>query len=308
KYIDVMEKTLYNNLLSGVGLDGKTFFYTNAMEVKDSHSHGDLERERSGWFVCSCCPTNMVRFLPSLPGYVYAQQGSDIYVNLFISGSAEIKIDKKTVQLIQQNDYPWNGHLLFKVIPSRTMPLTFRIRIPGWARDEAMPTDLYAFQHASGKKPELKINGKPVEYQLEKGYAVISRKWKKNDAIELELPMDVRRVVANDKVKYDKGKTALQRGPVMYCAEWKDNYGKTSNIILPVNTSFSAEYKNDLLHGVLVLQGPAQFVNIDASGLKLNTEEKTMTLIPYYSWANRGKGEMGIWFPESVKAVDLLSN
>ncbi len=308
KYIDVMEKTLYNNLLSGVGLDGKTFFYTNAMEVKDSYSHGDLERERSGWFVCSCCPTNMVRFLPSLPGYVYAQNGSDIYVNLFINGSAEIKIGKKIVQLVQQNDYPWKGHLLFKVLPSGTMPLTIRIRIPGWAQDEAMPTGLYAFQHASGKKPELKINGKPFVYSLEKGYAVISRKWKKDDAIELELPMDVRRVVANDKVKYDRGKTALQRGPVMYCAEWKDNYGKTSNIILPVNTSFSTEYINDLLNGVLVLKGPAQFVNIDTSGLKLNTEEKTMTLIPYYSWANRGKGEMEIWFPESVKAVDLLSN
>jgi DUF1680 family protein len=307
KYIDVLEKTLYNNLLSGVGLDGKSFFYTNAMEVSNSHSYNDLERERSGWFVCSCCPTNLVRFLPSLPGYVYAQRGSDIYVNLFISGSAEIKTDRQTVQLVQQNDYPWNGHLLFKVVPSGSLPLTIRIRIPGWAQDEAMPTDLYSFRHRSDKKPELKINGESLDYRVEKGYAVVSRRWKKNDVIELDLPMEVRRVAANEKVKYDRGKTALQRGPVVYCAEWKDNYGKTSNIILPANTSFHTEFKNELLNGVLVLKTPARFVNIDSSGLQLDTEERTMTLIPYYSWANRGKGEMTIWFPESVKGVDLLS-
>ncbi|HEY4153823.1 MAG TPA: beta-L-arabinofuranosidase domain-containing protein, partial [Puia sp.] len=181
KYIDVLEKTLYNNLLSGVGLDGKSFFYTNAMEVKNNLSHPSLERERSGWFECSCCPTNMARFLPSLPGYIYAQHGSDVYVNLFINGSADIKIDRRSFQLVQQNNYPWDGRLLFRVNPGEAVPATLRIRIPGWARDQAMPTGLYAFLHPSGGKIELKINGEPAGYKMDRGYAVISRKWKKND-------------------------------------------------------------------------------------------------------------------------------
>lgn len=308
KYIDVLEKTLYNGLISGVGLDGKSFFYTNAMQVTSGYGHSDLERERSGWFVCSCCPTNMVRFLPSLPGYIYAQKENDIYANLFINGSAKIMMNKKPVEITQQNNYPWEGNLSFVINPSSPSDFTLHIRIPGWARNEAIPSDLYSFQdQLRDTAIQIKINGRPIEYSIERGYAILNRKWKKNDRIEVSLPMDVRKVVANSMVKNDSGRIALQRGPIMYCAEWKDNYGSAANIVLPASSSFKTAFQKDVLNGIMTIQTPAQFVLIDPSGEKVYTEEKIMTAIPYYSWANRGKGEMMIWFPQKLKYVELLS-
>jgi len=307
KYIDVMEKTLYNGLISGVGLDGKSFFYTNAMQVSNSFQHEDLERERSGWFTCSCCPTNVVRLIPSIPGYIYAQDGSDVYVNLFISGTGSLKINNKDLKITQQNNYPWEGALAFTIDPASAMDLNLRIRIPGWVENQAIPSDLYTYEQPSAQKIQIKVNGTLVDYKVIKGYAVISKKWKKNDKVELTLPMDVQRVVANSAVPDDNGKIALQRGPLMYCAEWKDNDGKASNIIVPKGTVFSAEYKPDLLNGVMVLKADVKVVNIDEAAQNISTQNKTMTAIPYYSWANRGKGEMTVWFPEQVKDIALFS-
>lgn len=307
KYIDVMEKTLYNGLISGVGLDGKSFFYTNAMQVTNSFTGPDLERERSGWFECSCCPTNVVRLIPSIPGYIYAQNGNDVYVNLFISGTGNLTVNSKALKITQQNNYPWEGGLAFTIDPASAMELNLRIRIPGWAQNQAIPSDLYSYEQPSSQKIEIKINGKPVDYKMEKGYAVISKKWKKNDKVELTLPMDVQRVVANALVPDDNGKVALQRGPIMYCAEWKDNDGKTSNIIVTKDATFTTTYEPYLLNGVMVLKASVKTVNVDEVAQTITTENKTMTAIPYYSWANRGKGEMTVWFPEQVKDVELIT-
>jgi DUF1680 family protein len=307
KYIDVLEKTLYNGLISGVGLDGKSFFYTNAMQVHDEFNHPDIERERAGWFTCSCCPTNVVRLMPSIPGYIYAQNGKDVYVNLFISGTGDMKVNNKDLKITQQNNYPWDGVLTFTVDPVNNMEMNLKIRIPGWAQNQAVPSDLYSYQTPSNKKIEIKLNGKPVNYQMQNGYAVINREWKKGDKVEMDLPMNVQRVVATDKLAEDAGKIALQRGPIMYCAEWKDNDGKAANIIIPPNTIFTPAYEANLLNGVTVLKGDVKTVQVDAGGQNINTVNKTMTAIPYYSWANRGKGEMTVWFPQQVKYVELLS-
>jgi DUF1680 family protein len=307
KYIDVLEKTLYNGLISGVGLDGKSFFYTNAMQIHDGFNHPDIERERAGWFTCSCCPTNVVRLMPSIPGYIYAQNGNDVFVNLFISGTGDIKVNNKALQITQKNNYPWDGALAFTINPASSMDMNLKIRIPGWAQNKAIPSDLYAYQQASTQKVTIKVNGKPVDYQMQNGYAVISKKWKKGDKVEMNLPMDVQRVIANDKLPEDGGKIALQRGPIMYCAEWKDNDGKAANIIVPKTTTFTSEYKADLLNGVTVLKAEVRGVNVDSNGQNISTVNKTLTAIPYYSWANRGKGEMTVWFPQQVKYVDLLT-
>jgi DUF1680 family protein len=307
KYIDVMEKTLYNGLISGVGLDGKSFFYTNAMQVTNSFTGPDLERERSGWFECSCCPTNVVRLIPSIPGYIYAQNGNDVYVNLFISGTGNLTVNNKALKITQQNNYPWEGSLAFTIDPASAMDMNLRVRIPGWAQNQAIPSDLYSYEQPSSQKIEIKVNGKPVDYKMEKGYAVISRKWKKNDKVELTLPMDVQRVVANTLVPDDNGKVALQRGPIMYCAEWKDNGGKTSNIIVTKAATFTPTYEPSLLNGVMVLKAAIKTVNVDEAAQTITTENKTMTAIPYYSWANRGKGEMTVWFPEQVKDLELIT-
>ncbi|MDB4901149.1 MAG: hypBA [Mucilaginibacter sp.] len=308
KYIDVMEKTLYNGLISGVGLDGKSFFYTNAMQVSNSFSQPDLERERSGWFTCSCCPTNVVRLLPSIPGYIYAQNGNDVYVNLFISGTGNLIVNSKTLKITQQNNYPWEGALAFTIDPASAMEMNLKIRIPGWAQNQAIPSDLYSYEKPSTQKIEIKVNGKPVDYQMKNGYAVISKKWKKNDKVELTLPMDVQRVIANESVKDDNGKVSLQRGPIMYCAEWKDNEGKACNIIVTKSTAFTNTYEPSLLNGVMVLKAQVKAVNVDEKAQTITTENKTMTAIPYYSWANRGKGEMTVWFREQVKDVELLTH
>jgi uncharacterized protein len=308
KYIDVLEKILYNGLISGVGLDGKSFFYTNAMQSKKSYTHRDMERERSGWFECSCCPTNMTRLLPSVPGYMYAQHDDKVFVNLYANSEASLQVQGKKVSIVQQNNYPWDGDLKFTVSPAaKSQTFTMLIRIPGWAQDVALPLSLYTFQTSSGKRAVIRINGAPVDFTMEKGYAVLNRAWKKNDVVEVVLPMEVRRVIASDKLKDDAGKIALQRGPIMYCAEWPDNNGRAANLILPANTVFTTEYQPALLNGVTVVKGEATAIITDSVANKVNSVRQPFVAIPYYSWANRGKGEMMVWFPESIKDIEIIT-
>jgi len=308
KYVDIMEKVLYNGLLSGVGLDGKSFFYSNAMQIKSSASFPQTEPARAGWFDCSCCPTNLARLFPSLPGYVYGQNGRDIYVNLFVSGSTDLAVQNKAVRLTQQNNYPWNGDLKFTVNQAATADFNLLVRIPGWARNEAMPSNLYAFATPSAEKVVIKINGQPVAYQLRNGYAVLARKWKKNDVVDVSLPLEARTVVAHPNVADNVGKVALQRGPVMYCAEWTDNDGKASNIIVPAGTTFTAVAKPEVLNGITELTATVPVVKLDAANNSISTVRQRLTAIPYYAWANRGKGEMTVWFPQQVTAVDLVTS
>lgn len=307
KYADVLEKVLYNGLISGVGLDGKSFFYSNAMQVKNSASFGQSEAQRSGWFDCSCCPTNLARLFPALPGYVYGQKERDVFVNLFVSSTADLQVGRDKVQLVQQNNYPWDGGLKFTVNPARATDFNLLVRIPGWARGEAMPTNLYTFAEPSAAKVEVKVNGKPVPYQLRNGYAVLPRKWRKGDVVAVTLPMEVRRVVANPRVQDDLGKVALQRGPVIYCAEWADNQGRASNLIVPATAQFTATYKPDLLNGVTTLTATVPAVQVNEAAGTIQTVPQTLTAIPYYAWANRGKGEMTVWFPAKVLDVDLVT-
>ncbi|HRI25919.1 MAG TPA: glycoside hydrolase family 127 protein [Ferruginibacter sp.] len=305
KYMDVLEKTLYNGLISGVGLDGKSFFYTNAMEIRNSFSHADIERERSGWFECSCCPTNVCRFVPAVPGYMYAQKGDQLYVNLFISSTADLSVNGRALQLTQQNNYPWEGKLSFTVNTAKPNAFSMLLRIPGWAMNTAVPSDLYRFDNNINEKPEIKVNGIAVAYDMQNGYAVVKREWKKNDVLELNLPMMVRKVLANDNVKNDMGKLAIQRGPIMYCAEWADNNGRTSNIIIPAKTDFSTQFREGKLNGIMQLTASVPVLWI-RSNESVMTEVTPVTLIPYYSWANRGKGEMMLWFPAAVKNIEIM--
>jgi len=308
KYIDILEKTLYNGLISGVGLDGKSFFYTNAMQIKNSFSHPAMEATRSGWFDCSCCPTNVVRLLPSVPGYVYAQNNDKLYINLFVNSTSSILINGNPVELVQQNNYPWDGGLNFLVSPKSPQAFSLQVRIPGWARNEAIPSDLYTYTTRSTAEVTIKINGQPVTYSLEKGYAVLNRTWKKNDKVEVMLPMEIRRVSAGNKLKDDIGKVALQRGPLMYCAEWTDNNGRAANIVLPSTISFTSTFTAGLLNGITVIKSNVPAVWVDAAANSVKTVEQAFTAIPYFAWANRGKGEMVLWFPENIKDVDLIAN
>jgi DUF1680 family protein len=308
KYMDVLEKSLYNGLISGVGMDGNSFFYTNAMEIRNSFQHNDMEAGRSGWFTCSCCPTNVTRLIPSVPGYMYAQKGKDVYVNLFIPGTVTLMVDKKAVQLEQRNNYPWEGKLTMIVNPKNTQEFNMLVRIPGWAQEQAIPSSLYTFEKPAGGKVSIAVNGKPVVVMMRNGYAVISKAWKKGDRIEVDLPMDVRRVKASARIKEDQGRVALQRGPLMYCAEWPDNFGKVANIVLPQQATFTTEFKSDLLNGVTILRSEAIAVKVDTVANSVTSARQPFTAIPYYAWAHRGRGEMMIWLPAHLADIDIIAH
>jgi len=296
KYIDVMERTLYNGLISGVALDGKTFFYQNPLEATGLAG----KDQRSPWFNVACCPGNITRFMASVPGYVYAQRGDAIWVNLFVASAGEIKLDDgRTVKMVQETRYPWDGAVKMTVDPGQPAPLTVRVRIPGWARNEPVASDLYRFEDKSSLAPTLKVNGKAVKPAIEKGYVALTRTWKKGDTIELNLPMPVRRVLANGNVVSDRGRVAIQRGPIVYTAEWVDNpHGEVRNLMLPDSARMTAEYRPTLLKGVEVITGKGEALAYDAQGKVTKTEEQ-FTLIPYYAWANRGRGQMMVWLPDS---------
>jgi DUF1680 family protein len=293
RYIDVMERTLYNGLISGVSLDGKSFFYPNPLESNGQH-------ERSPWFGVACCPGNITRFLASVPGYVYAQRGDQLYVNLYVASSAEIKMDNgRTVKVTQSTRYPWEGSVALTVTPDQPGRLALNIRIPGWARNEPVPSDLYRFADRVADTPTVKINGKSVALQLNKGYVTIDRAWEAGDRVDLNLPMPVRRVVANGEVGADQGRVALQRGPLVYTAEWVDNpNGKVRNLMLPDSAKLTAEYDAKLLKGVTVIKGRAVSLQTGADG-KVQRTDQEFTAIPYYAWTNRGRGQMMVWIPNN---------
>ena len=291
KYVDVMERTLYNGLISGVSLDGQSFFYPNPLESVGQH-------RRSPWFGVACCPGNITRFLPSLPGYVYAQQRDNLYVNLFVGSSANIKLDNgRQLKVVQDTRYPWDGKIKLTLTPDRTSNLTINVRIPGWARNEPIPSSLYEFIDANEEPVTLNVNGKSVSFKIEKGYASLNRKWKRGDTIELNLPMPVRRIQANELVLADRGRVALQRGPIVYAAEWPDYPdGHVRNLLLPNENKLTADFKPELLNGIVVIKGNAVGLSYNEQG-SLERKEQAFTAIPYYAWANRGPGEMIVWIP-----------
>jgi uncharacterized protein len=297
QYIDVMERTLYNGLLSGVSLDGKAFFYPNPLESAGQHA-------RSPWFGVACCPGNMTRFMASVPGYVYAKSGTSIYVNLFAAGTADVRLENgRAIRLRQDTRYPWDGSVTLTVTPDRAAEFTINVRIPGWARDQPVPSDLYRFLDPVAEPVVLKVNGATVPLAIDKGYAPLRRTWKPGDVIALTLPMPIRRVLAHDRVAADRNRVALQRGPLVYAAEWPDSPSRhVRNLLLPDTSALSAEFRPNLLNGVAVITGKAFGLAFDAAG-KVTRTEQPFTAIPYYAWANRGPGEMLVWIPRVEAAA-----
>ena len=295
RYIDVLERTLYNGLLSGVSLDGKTFFYPNPLESIGQHA-------RSPWFGCACCPSNVTRFLSSLPGYVYAQRGDELFVNLYMESTADIQLDSGAkLKVAQTTRYPWDGAVRLTIDGSGRFKV--KVRIPGWARNEAVPGDLYRFAGALPEAAGVKVNGSAVGLKLENGYVTIAREWKSGDTIDVALPMPVRRVMADSRVEADRGRVALQRGPLVYAAEWVDNpQGHVRNLMLPATAQLKAEYEPGLLNGVVAIKARAVGFRLDAAG-QPQREEQDFKAIPYYAWANRGSGQMTVWLPDNDKIV-----
>lgn len=288
KYTDVLERALYNGVISGVSLSGDKFFYDNPLESMGQH-------ERQHWFGCACCPGNITRFMASVPHYMYATQGDDIYVNLYIQGEAEIETENNKVKLTQNTNYPWEGGIKCIVNPEKTSKFALRFRIPGWAQDSPVPTDLYTFTDKAGKYT-VSVNGKRVNTKQADGYVTLVRAWQPNDVVEVNLPMDVRRIRAHEKVEDDRGKLAIERGPIVYCLEGRDQPDSTVfNKYIPDGSKFESSYRKDLLNGVVVLNATAYEIEKDGS-----SKEVPVVAIPYSTWNNRGADQMAVWIPESA--------
>jgi hypothetical protein len=290
KYFDVIERAIYNNVLSGIGMSGDCFFYPNRLEVLASGA------KRSAWFDCACCPPNDARFIPSVQGWIYAYSGSDLYVNLFIGSETTVPMQSRNVPVKIASGHPWNGRVTITVAPDEPVPFALNVRIPGWAQNRPVPSDLYQYLEKSQTRVAISVNGKPIPYTLEKNYARILRMWKKGDTIELELPMEVRRVVAHANLKDDRGKVALERGPIVFCLEGVDNKeGRVVNLIVPDDAIVTTSFRNDLLGGVQVVSGMAIPAKRTLAGDVVAGEKQQFTAIPYYAWAHRDRCEMTVW-------------
>ncbi len=305
KYVDVLERILYNGFLSGVSLSGDKFFYPNPLACDMQFKFNQGSMERSPWFGCSCCPVNVVRFLPSIPGMVYATRDDSLYVNLYLNSLAQVQLGDVAVKLEQQTDYPWDGKINIKVEPEEPHEFTMKVRIPGWAQGRPIASQLYRYAGNTTEMPVVKLNGNPVQADMDPtGYVSIRRRWSQGDSLELDLPMPIRRVLSHENVEPNRGRIAVERGPIVYCIEGADHGGKVMNVYLPDDAPLTARFHADLLGGVTVLSGEARVVDREMDG-KISEKAVDLAMIPYYAWCHRGPNEMQVWIPTSKELAKL---
>ena len=293
QYIDVLERSLYNGALDGLSLSGDRFFYGNPLASGGRHA-------RREWFGTACCPSNIARLVASLGNYVYANSDNGIWVNLFVGSNTVIPLAKGKVSMQVETNFPWDGKVKIAFNPAKKMNYALRIRIPGWALNQAVPGDLYTFMASKEINIPISVNGKAINYTIDKGYAVIERVWQKGDVVECQFPMDVRRVVSRPEVRFNIDRVALQRGPLVYCVEGADNNGKAWNFVVPDNATISTTQHTVLSEPVIALTAELPVLELGADSLTVTTRSKPITAIPYYVWANRGSNEMQVWLPRKM--------
>lgn len=293
KYYDALERTLYNGVISGISIDGGRFFYPNPLQSMGQH-------QRQAWFGCACCPSNAARFIPSLPQYIYAVKDKSLYVNLFAGNETQVKVGGKNIVLEQKTNYPWDGDVEMTV--KKGAQFALNIRIPGWVRGEVVPSDLYTYVDGKHLGYSVKVNGQEVKSELQNGYFVIDRKWKNGDKVQVHFDMEPRLVKANGRVQADKGRAEVERGPLVYCAEWPDNTCDVLSVLLNQEPQFTMGTKDIMNTTVQTLTTDAQTLTFDARG-RLTAKDERLTLIPYYAWAHRGRGNMAVWLPIDLSAT-----
>ena len=317
KYYDALERSLYNGVISGISIDGGKFFYPNPLQSMGQH-------QRQEWFGCACCPSNAARFIPSLPQYIYAVKDNALYINLFNSNTVNVKVGKTPVTLTQQTNYPWNGDITL-TIDNGAGHYALNIRIPGWVKDEVVPSNLYTYADGKRLGYTIKVNGKELGMRNEElgmdtssdkhstphssflipnsnGYFVIDRQWKKGDKVEIHFDMEPRVVRANGQVAADKGRVAIERGPIVYCAEHPDNSCDVLSVLINQEPTFQLGNKTIMNTNVQTLTTDAQTLTFNSQG-KLQAQDERLVLIPYYAWAHRGPGKMTVWIPQDLNAT-----
>ena len=313
KFIDCLERTLYNGVISGMSVDGGKFFYPNPLS-SDGHYrfNADNTMTRQPWFGCACCPSNLCRFIPSMPGYIYGVRDNNLYVNLYAANTATIAVNGKSVSLEQSTQYPWDGDIAIKVLQNKAKVFNMMIRIPGWVQNQVVPSDLYSYSDDILAGYEVSVNGQRVDGELENGYLVINRNWKKGDVVRIHFDMPVRTVIANFRVSDDRGRVAVERGPLVYCAEWADNEGINPHHVL---LGRMLQYDVKPAYGISNTEGDgknfevtaisvqAQEASVSPEG-RLSARDVQLTLIPYYAWNHRGAGKMDVWLARSLSGLD----
>ncbi len=315
KYIDCLERTLYNGVISGMSMDGGRFFYPNPLSSDGKYKfNADNTLTRQPWFGCACCPSNLSRFIPSVPGYLYGVKDNNIYVNLFAGNTSTIKVGGKDVVLQETTEYPWNGDIRIDVKKCAAKGTNLLVRIPGWVQGSVVPSDLYKYSDNNKLQYSVSVNGKAVSADLaaNKGYLPVEN-IKKGDVVRIHFDMPVRTVVANGNVADDKGKVAVERGPLVYCAEAVDNGGEqVLRTVINKKPSFSlvdnysiknTETANAPSFTVKAIRTSAQTLEESADG-GVKVKDMPLTLIPYYAWNHRGANEMNVWFVQNLSLLD----
>ena len=313
KYIDCLERTLYNGVISGMSVDGGKFFYPNPLSSDGRYRfNADGTMTRQPWFGCACCPSNLCRFIPSMPGYIYGVRDNDLYVNLYAANTATLALGGKSVTIQQDTNYPWDGDIAIKVLQNKAKAFNMMVRIPGWVQSRVVPSDLYAYNDDIFSTYEITVNGQKVDSELENGYMVINRNWKKGDVVRIHFDMPVRTVVASPRVSDDRGRVAVERGPLVYCTEWADNEGIDPHHLLlsrkpqfDVLPTYGIENKegNGQTFNVTAISAQVQEASISNEG-KLAAKDVTIKLIPYYAWNHRGAGKMDVWLAHSLSGLE----
>ena len=297
KYIDVLERSLYNGALDGLSLSGDRFFYGNPLASSGNHN-------RSEWFGTACCPSNIARLVSSLGNYIYGTSNDAVWVNLFAGSRTTVQLHKNKVDIAMETGYPWKGNVKLTVSPAKKQSFELRIRIPGWL-SEPVPGNLYRYDTPEKEVPVIQVNGSPVPYDVSGGYAVVKQIWKKGDVITMDLPMKVRKILSNPAVKQNKNRIALQYGPLVYCVEGANDEFEARGVMVQDCTTFEISYESSLLGGVNVLRFEAPVVTVSHDGLSVSTLRKKITAIPYFSWSNRGSTDMQVWLPSSIQQINI---
>ena len=301
KYIDCLERTLYNGVISGMSMDGGKFFYPNPLESRGHY-------ERKDWFGCACCPSNISRFIPSLPGYMYAVKDNSLYINLYAANTAEISLQGKKIVLEESTQYPWEGDIAIKILENKAKSFRMMLRIPGWLRNKPVPSNLYHYADNKQLGYQISVNGEAVQGELKKGYLTIERKWKKGDVLRIHFDMEPRLVQAHQQVAADRGHLAIERGPIVYCAEWPDNDFNFFHFVLNrdpklkviENHSLFTEAESQKKQSLKCISAEGRVLSFDANG-RLQSQDAALKLIPYFAWAHRGPGNMMVWIPNEIE-------
>lgn len=299
KYVDILERSLYNGALDGLSLSGDRFFYDNVLASNGQH-------QRREWFGTACCPANIARLVSSVGNYIYGKSNRDIWVNLFVSSNTTVKINQVDVGVRMETNYPWDGKIKLNIDPIKKSKFAMHLRIPGWSKKVPVPGNLYSLlTDNTMANPEIILNGKKIQYSLAEDYITLDREWKKGDIIEYNIPMEIYKLVANPGLKFDKERIALQRGPLVYCMEGADNDGSVWDLLLPANTEFTSTDYKVLDEPVVALQAELPAAAANENGQGISMVKRKVTAIPYYCWANRGANAMQVWLPTKIREVKI---